>query len=135
MRRPFSRITTDDEAEIDLTPMLDVVFIMLIFFIVTASSTRDTAIDISRPSAHTAVAKEAAHLRVSINEFDEIWVDRNRVDARALQPLLERMHIENPQSPLIIHADRKSTNNQLVQVMDAARAAGIDAISIAASEH
>lgn len=133
MRRPFYRTTTDDEAEIDLTPMLDIVFIMLIFFVVTASTGRDTGIEINRPAARTAVAKEATHLRVSINEFDEIWVDRHRVDARALRPLLERMRIENPQSALIIHADRKSTNNRLVQVMDAAREAGIDAISIAAT--
>ena len=133
MRRPFYRATEDEDTVIDLTPMLDIVFIMLIFFVVTASTGKETGIDISRPAARTAVVKDAAHLRVSINEFDEVWVDRRRVDARALKPMLERLHIESPQSALIIHADKKSTNNRLVQVMDAAREAGIDAISIAAT--
>lgn len=134
MRRPFYRATEDEDTVIDLTPMLDIVFIMLIFFVVTASSVKESGIDIQRPQARTAVTKEAAHLRVVISEYDEIWVDKKRVDARALKPLLERMHIENPQSALIIHADKKSTNNRLVQVMDAARDVGIDSISIAASE-
>lgn len=134
MRRPFSRATEDEDTIIDLTPMLDIVFIMLIFFVVTASSVKETGIDIQRPKARTAVTKEAALLRVTLSEYDEIWVDKKRVDPRALKTLLERMHIENPQAPLIIHADRKSTNNRLVQVMDAARAVGIDAISIATTE-
>lgn len=134
MRRPFYRATEDEDIGIDLTPMLDIVFIMLIFFVVTASTGKETGIDIQRPQARTAVTKETAHLRVMITEYDEIWVDKKRMDARALKPALERMHMENPQSALIIHADKKSTNNRLVQVMDAAREAGITAISIAAVE-
>ena len=122
------------ENEIDMTPMLDIVFIMLIFFVVTASSVKETGIDINRPTARTAVTKDSVNLKVVISEYDEIWVDKRRVDVRALQPLLERMHIENPQSALIIHADKKSTNNRLVQVMDAAREVGIDSVSIAAVE-
>ncbi|NPU90476.1 MAG: biopolymer transporter ExbD [Gammaproteobacteria bacterium] len=134
MRRPFYRVTEDDDTVIDLTPMLDIVFIMLIFFVVTASSVKETGIDINRPTARTAVTKDSVNLKVVISEYDEIWVDKRRVDVRALQPLLERMHIENPQSALIIHADKKSTNNRLVQVMDAAREVGIDSVSIAAVE-
>lgn len=134
MRRPFLRVTEEDDSLIDLTPMLDIVFIMLIFFVVTASFVKETGIDINKPQARTASVKEAANIKVAINEFDEIWIDKQRVDARAMRPLLERLHIENPQGALIIQADRKSTNNRLVQVMDAARQVGINAISIAASE-
>ena len=134
MRRPFYRATEDEETGIDLTPMLDIVFIMLIFFVVTASTGKETGIDIHRPAASTGVAKESAHLRVVINEHDEILVDRRRVDIRALQSVLDRMHMQSPQSGLIIHADKKSTNNRLVQVMDAARTVGIDAVSIATIE-
>ncbi|MFZ5604573.1 MAG: ExbD/TolR family protein, partial [Pseudomonadota bacterium] len=76
MRRPFYRATEDEDLGIDLTPMLDIVFIMLIFFVVTASSGRDTGIDIQRPKARTAVTKDATHLRVMISEYDEIWVDK-----------------------------------------------------------
>ncbi len=134
MRRPFSRVTEEDDTTIDLTPMLDIVFIMLIFFVVTASFVKETGIEINKPQAKTAAVKEAANIKIAINEFDEIWIDKRRVDVRAVRPMLERMHIENPQAALIIQADRKSTNNKLVQVMDAARQVGIDAISIAASE-
>lgn len=134
MRRPFLRVIEEDDSLIDLTPMLDIVFIMLIFFVVSASFVKETGIDINRPQAHTASIREAANIKVAINEFDEIWIDKQRVDIRAVRPLLERLHIENPQGALIIQADRKSTNNRLVQVMDAARQVGINGISIAASE-
>lgn len=134
MRRPFYRVNDDEDAMIDLTPMLDIVFIMLIFFVVTASFVKETGIDINKPQAKTATVKEVANIKIAINQFDEIWVDKRRVDVRAVRPLLERLHIENPQGALIIQADKKSTNNKLVQIMDAARQAGIDAISIAASE-
>lgn len=134
MRRPFLRVIEEDDSLIDLTPMLDIVFIMLIFFVVSASFVKETGIDINRPQANTASIREAANIKVAINEFDEIWIDKQRVDIRAVRPLLERLHIENPQGALIIQADRKSTNNRLVQVMDAARQVGINGISIAASE-
>lgn len=135
MRRPFYRVTEEDDTVIDMTPMLDIVFIMLIFFVVTASFVKEPGIDINKPQAKTASVKEAANIKIAINEFDEIWIDKRRVDVRAVRPLLERLHIENPQGALIIQADKKSTNNKLVQVMDAARQVGIAAISIAASEH
>ncbi|HVL01041.1 MAG TPA: biopolymer transporter ExbD [Dongiaceae bacterium] len=135
MRRPFYRPSENEDIFIDLTPMLDMVFIMLIFFVITSSpGGKETGIDIHRPAAKSGVTKESANLRVVINEYDEILVDKQRVDARALRPMLERMHIQSPQSGLIIHADKKSTSNRLVQVMDAARLVGIDSVSIATIE-
>jgi len=134
MRRPFYRANDEEDTIIDLTPMLDIVFIMLIFFVVTASFVKQTGIDINKPQAKTAKVKETTNINVAINQFDEIWVDKQRVDVRALRALLERMHIENPQGALIIQADQKSTNNKLVKVMDAARQAGISAISLATNE-
>ncbi|MBA52941.1 MAG: biopolymer transporter ExbD [Pseudomonadales bacterium] len=134
MRRPFAHVTEDDEANIDMTPMLDIVFIMLIFFVVTASFVKETGIDINRPQAKTATTKETANIKIAIDGTDTIWIDRHRVDERSVRPLLERMHMENPQGGLIVQADRRSTNEKLVQVMDAARQAGISSISIAASE-
>ena len=130
MRRRRIRKTT--ESEVNLTPMLDVVFIMLIFFIVTASFVKEACIDVSRPSAATAVRKERGNILVAITENNQIWIDRRQVDPRALRANIERMHAENPQGSVVIQADEKSENGLLVKVMDAARLAGVSNISLAA---
>ena len=121
-----------DESEVNLTPMLDVVFIMLIFFIVTASFVKEAGIEITRPPAATAERKERGNILVAITANDQIWIDRRPVEPRAIRPNLERMHAENPQGAVIIQADKDSKNGLLVRVMDAARLAGIKSVSIAA---
>ena len=121
-----------DESEVNLTPMLDVVFIMLIFFIVTASFVKEAGIDVSRPPAATAERKERGNILVAITANDQIWIDRRMVDPRAIRPNLERLHAENPQGSVVIQADKDSKNGLLVQVMDAARLAGIESVSLAA---
>lgn len=133
MRR-FSGGTGSDEEEneINLTPMLDVVFIMLIFFIVTASFIKEAGIDVNRPDAPTAERVEDANILVAISANDEIWIDRRLVDPRAVRANIERLHAENPKGSVVIQADKKSTNELLVTVMDASRAAGVYNISIAA---
>jgi biopolymer transport protein ExbD len=130
MRR--RRQTDTDESEVNLTPMLDVVFIMLIFFIVTASFVKEAGIDISRPPAATAERKERGNILVAITENDQIWIDRRQVDPRALRANIERLHAENPQGAVVIQADKSSKNGLLVQVMDAARLAGVNSVSLAA---
>ena len=130
MRR--RRSNEDDEAEINLTPMLDVVFIMLIFFIVTASFAKESGIDINRPDAATATVKAQGNILVAITENGQIWIDRRQVDVRSVRANIERLHAENPQGSVVIQADRNSKNGLLVQVMDAARLAGVSNVSIAA---
>ena len=125
-------IDEEEESEVNLTPMLDVVFIMLIFFIVTASFVKEAGIDISRPNASTAERKEKGNILVAITDSGQIWIDRRQVDPRALRANIERMHAENPNGAVVIQADKKSTNDLLVQVMDAARQAGVESVSIAA---
>ena len=122
----------EEESEVNLTPMLDVVFIMLIFFIVTASFVKEAGIEISRPNASTAERKEKGNILVAITDSGQIWIDRRQVDPRALRANIERMHAENPNGAVVIQADKKSTNDLLVQVMDAARLAGVESVSIAA---
>ncbi len=121
-----------DESAVDLTPMLDVVFIMLIFFIVTASFVKEAGIDINRPDAATAERKEKGNILVAISGEGQIWIDRRQVDPRALRANIERMHAENPNAAVVIQADEESKNKLLVQVMDAARLAGVKNVSIAA---
>ena len=122
----------EDENEINLTPMLDVVFIMLIFFIVTASFIREAGIDVNRPDAPVTESKpEDANILVLINANDEIWIDRRLIDPRAVRANIERLHAENPDGSVVVQANNASTNKMLVWVMDAARSAGVYNISIA----
>ncbi len=135
MRRVFSNVHhADDETEINITPMLDVVFIMLIFFIVTASFVKESGIEVDRPSAVTAVVKEQGNILVAITATGQIWVDRRQVDPRAVRANIERLHAENPQGSVVIQADKNSTTEMLIQVMDAARQAGVYNVSIAAQD-
>jgi biopolymer transport protein ExbD len=130
MRR--RRVRPAEEDEVNLTPMLDVVFIMLIFFIVTASFVKEAGIDITRPPAATAERKERGNILIAITANDQIWIDRRQVDPRALRANIERLHAENPQGTVIILADEASKNGLLVRVMDAARLAGVPKVSLAA---
>jgi biopolymer transport protein ExbD len=124
----------DEETEINITPMLDVVFIMLIFFIVTASFIKESGIEVDRPSAATAVVKEKGNILVAITAGGEIWIDRRQVDPRAVRANIERLHAENPQGSVVIQADKNSTTEMLISVMDSARLAGVYNVSIAAQE-
>jgi biopolymer transport protein ExbD len=132
MRMNMNQFDDEDESEVNLTPMLDVVFIMLIFFIVTASFVKEAGIDVNRPNAATAERKEKGNILVAISEDNQIWIDRRQVDPRALRANIERMHAENPNGAVVIQADEESKNKLLVLVMDAARSAGVKNVSIAA---
>ena len=121
-----------EQSEVNLTPMLDVVFIMLIFFIVTASFVKEAGIEITRPPAATAVRQERGNIMVAITANDQIWIDRRQVDPRFIRANIERLHAENPQGSVVIQADKDSKNGLLVQVMDAARLAGVKSVSLAA---
>ena len=123
----------EEDNEINLTPMLDVVFIMHIFFIVTASFIKEAGIDVNRPDAPTSESIADANILIAISSNDEIWIDKRMIDPRAVRPNIERLHAENPKGSVVIQADQKSTNNTLVIVMDAARQAGVYNISLAAN--
>jgi biopolymer transport protein ExbD len=132
MRRRHSR--REDDTEINLTPMLDVVFIMLIFFIVTASFVKEAGIDVNRPDAATAERKERGNILVAITDNGQIWINKRQIDPRAVRANIERMHAENPQGTVVIQADKNSKSGLIVQVMDAARLAGVYEVAIAAEE-
>jgi biopolymer transport protein ExbD len=132
MRRSIlDKRNPEDEEGINLTPMLDVVFIMLIFFIVTASFIKEAGIEVDRPNAKTAVNKKNANIIVAINANNEIWMDRKRVKPQGVRGQIERMHAENPEGSVIIQADKDSYSETLMTVMAAARDAKV-AVAIAA---
>lgn len=132
MRR-ISHAGSVEESEVNLTPLIDVVFIMLIFFIVTASFVKETGIDVNKPDAPTAVVKRKANILIAIDANNNIWIERRKVDIRAVRPNIERLHAENPQGSVVIQADRESKNEMLVLVMDASRQAGVYNIALAAN--
>lgn len=132
MRKRHSRRQSGGIAEINMTPLIDMVFILLIFFIVTTSFVKETGVDVNRPSAKTAVEKERANILISIRENDEIWMDQRQIDRRAVRANVERMHAENPEGSVIILADEEAKTGLLIEVMDQARLAGVANVSIAA---
>ncbi len=124
--------TGEQDNAIDLTPMLDVVFIMLIFFIVTATFVKEAGVDVERPLASTAERQDLANILIAITPDDEVWIDGSRVDVRDMSTLVKRLHAENPQGSVVIQADRDSTHKVLKQVMDAVQQAGVGQVAVAA---
>ena len=134
MRRQgtFTDKQRETDSSIDLTPMLDVVFIMLIFFIVTASFVKEAGIDVDRPEAVTADQKKNAKILIAVSADNEIWIDKQHIDSRSVKLHIERIHAENPKGGVVVQADNKSNALTVATVLDAARDAGVDDVSISA---
>jgi biopolymer transport protein ExbD len=130
MRR--KRAPRPDDTTVDLTPMLDVVFILLIFFIVTASFVKEAGLEVNRQYASSAEPQDTGYVLIAISPEGDVWIDKRRVDVRAVRANIERLHAENPQGAVVVQADKDSKNGVLVQVLDAARQAGVENVSIAA---
>ena len=121
-----------EDAEIDMTPMLDVVFIMLIFFIVTTSFVKESGVTVTKPYAPTAVAKKNASIFIAIKEEGTIWVSKKEIDIKNLRGLIEDIRLENPEGQVVIQADKRSKNGILLKTIDAIKAAGVKDVSVAA---
>lgn len=133
MRKHASK-TSDGDAEIDMTPMLDIVFIMLIFFIVTASFLKEAGIDINRPDASTAVKADKANIMIAISENNEVWMEKRRVDVRAVRANVERLRAENPEGSVVIQADIDAKAGTVMEVVDAVRLANVQDYVVATRE-
>ena len=123
----------EDDIDLNITPMLDIVFIILIFFVVSTSFVEESGVDVSRPSASTAERKERGNIMIGITADNAVWIDRRQVDIRAVRANIERLHAENPEGAVVIQADRDARTGMLVQVIDQSRLAGVSDVSIAAS--
>lgn len=135
MRRTIHRKQAGkDDTEIDITPMLDVVFIMLIFFIVTATFVKETGTEVIRPVAEKASLKDKASILIAIDAKNVIWIDHHKVDVRSVRPTIERLRAENPKGSVVILADKGSYTETVLSVMDASRQAGVYDIAIATDE-
>jgi biopolymer transport protein ExbD len=121
-----------EEAAIDLTPMLDVVFIMLIFFIVTTSFVKEAGIEVLKPKAAKTKSEPSATIFVAIRGNGEIWLDKRAVDVERVGATIEKLLAESPTDTVIVQADKEAKHGVVVSVMDQIKLAGIDKISIAA---
>jgi len=126
------RYRDGEEAEINITPMLDIVFIMLIFFIVTTSFVKEPGIDPQRPSAETATEQSRGNVLIAVSDSGEIWMDKQAVALADVRVMVEAILNENPESSAVIIADQTADSGILIDLMDQIQAGGITVISIAA---
>ena len=119
-------------SNVNLTPLIDMVFILLIFFLVTASFTKESGIEVNRPAAQTAVRQERGNLIIGINKNGEIWIDNQKVDIRTIRAHIEQLHAQNPEGTVIILADKDSRTGATIDVLDQVRLAGVSNVAIAA---
>jgi biopolymer transport protein ExbD len=127
----------DDEngaLAINLTPLIDMVFILLIFFIVTSSFVKETGVDVDRPNAATAQLKQQASILIGVTHKGAVWIDQRKVDIRSVRATVERLHVENPEGSVVIMADRQAPTGVVIQVLDQSRLAGVDNVAIAAAQ-
>jgi biopolymer transport protein ExbD len=118
--------------DLNITPMIDVIFILLIFFLATTSFVKETGVEVERPSAATAERQERGNILIAISENGDIWMGGRMLDIRTVRANVEQALAENPEAAVIITADKSSTTGLLIQVMDQARLAGVSTVSIAA---
>ena len=129
-RAPISQAVAEEE-EINITPMLDVVFILLIFFIVTANFIKEPGLEVNRPDSETAEPTENAAILIAVGNAGEIYMDGRRIDKRQVKANVVRLLAENPQGSVVIQADENATADTIMAVMDGAREAGGYNISLA----
>ena len=132
MRHTHSKQESAAES-VNLTPLIDMVFILLIFFLVTASFTKESGIDVDRPTAKTAAREEQGSMIIGVSKDGEIWIDSQKIDMRAVRAHVEHLHAQNPEGTVIILADQSARTGTTVEVLDQVRLAGVTNVSIAAS--
>jgi biopolymer transport protein ExbD len=120
----------DGPGEIDLTPMLDVVFILLIFFIVTSVFVTEAGIDVSKPQASTAEPKSKDLILIAVTSDGEVWMNGEAIDPRFIRSEFELRLADAPNSSVVIQGDENATNDMVMAIMRAAREAEIANVSI-----
>jgi biopolymer transport protein ExbD len=121
----------DDDTEINMTPMLDIVFIMLIFFIVTAVFVKDSGVEVQKPEAISAIPQKQISVLVAVTDNDEVHINREAVDIDAIRTIIEKLHSENPKGTIAIQADDKAKAGIVLDTYKAIKEAGVDKIAFA----
>ena len=118
------------DAEINMAPLIDMIFILLIFFLVTATFVKESGVEVRRPEAASAESKDTAGIFIAVTKDGDIFVDKNRVDLRSVRGIVEQFLLETPSGAVMIEADRESITGRMVQVLDQCRLAGADNIAV-----
>jgi biopolymer transport protein ExbD len=134
MRSRIQFDNQDADSDIDMTPMLDIVFIMLIFFIVSTTFVKEAGVEINRPSAATAESQESTGVMVAINAAGEIWLENKQTDLRMIRPKLERLLVEQPDMGVMVQADEEAKTGILIKVMDQIKLAGISQVAVSSEK-
>lgn len=128
------RHAAKDEPEINITPMLDIVFIMLIFFIVTTTFVRETGVEVEKPTALTSQPRPQGNVLIGIDSNDEIWMNGSQVELSDVRTLVARARAENPEGSVILISDKGARTGTLVDIMDQVQAAGVSRMAISAEQ-
>lgn len=123
----------EEDHGIDLAPMLDFVFNLLIFFLITTSFVREAGVTVVKPEAETAVHRENGNILVAVRPNGEVWMDRRQVDLREVRPTIERLHLERPEDTVIVVADKSAKTGLVAQVMDEIKLGGIKEVALGAA--
>ena len=123
-----------DEPEINITPMLDIVFIMLIFFIVTTTFVRETGVTVDKPEALTAEPRPQGNVLIGVDSDNGIWMNGSQIELSDVRTLVQRARAENPEGSVILISDKGARTGTLVEVMDQVQAAGVSRMAISAEQ-
>ncbi len=123
-----------DEPEINVTPMLDIVFIMLIFFIVTTTFVRETGVTVEKPSAVTAESRPQGNILIGVDSDNQVWMNGSRIELGDVRTLVQRARAENPEGSVILISDKGARTGTMVDVMDRVQAAGVSRMAISAEQ-
>ncbi len=130
--RIFRRILRDENVDINLAPMVDMIFILLIFFIVTTSFVRESGVEVERPVARTATSSAEAAMIIGVTAEGAVSIEGRELDVRALRPRMERFVAERPTGAVVVVADRDCPTGITVRVLDQCRLAGVRSVSVGA---
>jgi biopolymer transport protein ExbD len=122
----------EGKVEINMGPLIDMVFLLLIFFVVTTSFVKEAGIDVQKSTAATAEVKKRGNILIGVSQEGDVYMEGKRIDARSIRPLIERALAEDPDSGVVIVADKRSQTGSVVEVMDQCRLAGAKDVSLAA---
>ncbi len=121
-----------DRVDVNMSPLIDMVFLLLIFFVVTTSFVKESGIEVQRSTAATAEVKEKASIMIGVSTEGEVWMEGKKVDVRSVRGLVERALAEDPEAGVVVVADQGSQTGDVVKVMDQCRLAGASSVSLAA---
>ena len=130
----YSRKKTRGSVELNIAPLIDMIFILLIFFLVTTSFVKESGVEVQRAEARSAKVQEQTTVIISVTEDNVLYMEGHPIDVRRVRGAMERIMMDTPNPSVVIAADRNSRSGKVIQVLDSCRLAGVDDVSVAASQ-